>query len=160
MKKILMLLTLFLLAGCQNKESVEVDYVYSNHNEVAENVLVPIDKKQSSEILFENNESVDVFYTVLEDSKVEFSIVNYTDYYYSGDIDFDVCEFKISFEAITPHGEVSKTIECPNFKEDSAYSYIGQLYERNEKHQFDIEYNYYVYEDDEEMFDYLLKQSC
>lgn len=157
MKKIWILLFLCILVGCQSKRSVEVDYVYPNHREIAESTLVKIDEKTSDKILFDDNESVDVFYTKLEDSNVEFSIVNYTDYYYSGEIDFDVCEFKISFDAIIPYGEVSQTISCPNFVEDSEYSYYGQLYERNEEHKFDIEYDYYIYEDDEEMFDYLLK---
>lgn len=157
MKKLLILLALCILTGCNNKETVEVNYAYSNHKEISKSTLVEIDKKESDKILFENKESVDVFYTKLEDSNVEFSIVNYTDYYYSGEIDFDVCEFKISFDAIIPNGEVSQTISCPNFEEDSEYSYTGQLYERNEEYKFDVEYDYYIYEDDEEMFDYLLK---
>lgn len=157
MKKLLILLFLCILAGCQSKATIEVDYVYPNHREIVESTLVKIDEKTSDKILFDDNDSVDVFYTKLKDSNVEFSIVNHTDYYYSGEIDFDVCEFKISFDAIVPHGEVSQTISCPNFDEDSEYSYYGQLYERNEEHKFDIEHDYYIYEDDEEMFDYLLK---
>ena len=157
MKKLLLLLTLCLLAGCSSKESIEVNYAYDNHHELAESVLVEIDKKQSDEILFKSNEAVEVYYTKLEDTKVEFSIINNTEYYYSGNVDFDVCDFKVSFEAIVPHGEVSQTIECPNFKEDSQYTYTGQLYERNDDNKFDVEYDYYQYIDDEEMFDYLLK---
>lgn len=156
MKKLCVLLTLLMLVGCQSKESVDVNYVYSNRHDLVESALVEIDKDQSDEILFENSDSIDVYYTKLEDSQVEFSIVNYTDYYYSGEIDFDVCEFKISFEAIAPYGEVSQTINCPNFEEDSEYTYTGKLYERNDEYKFDIEYDYYIYEDDEEMFDFLL----
>lgn len=155
MRKIWIILVLCLLAGCQNKETVEVNSIYSNRHEVVEETLTPIDEKESEEII-SNEQSFDVFYDRVDESKVEFSIVNYTDYYYSGEIDFDVCEFKISFEAIVPKGEVSQTIECPNFKEDSGYSYTGQLYERNEGNRLNVEYNYYVYEEDEKLFDYLL----
>lgn len=157
MKKLFLLLALCLLAGCSRKETVEVNYIYPNHKEIVEKTLVKIDEKESDKILFEDEGSIDVFYTKLEDSKVEFSIVNYTDYYYSGSIDFDVCEFKISFEGIAPHGEVSQTIECPNFVEDGEYSFNGQLYERKDEYKFNIEYDFYRYEEDEEMFDFLLK---
>ncbi len=156
MKKILVLFTLCLLVGCMGKKTVEVNYAYSNHHEVVEKTLVKIDSKKSDEILFDGIDSVDVFYKKLDGNQVEFSIVNYTDYYYSGEVDFDVCEFKISFEAIVPKGEVSQVIECPNFKEDSSYSFNGQLYERNDDYQFDIEYEVYFYEDDETLFDYVL----
>lgn len=157
MKKFLVLLTLFLLVGCRSKETVELDYVYPNHREIADKVLVALDKKKTKEILYDDENSFDVLYSQLDDSKVEFSIINYTDYYFSGVIDFDVCEFKLSFETIVPNGEASKTIECPNFVEDSSYSFIGELYERKDEYKFDIEYGYYFYEEDEEMFDYLLK---
>ena len=39
MKKLLCLLALFMLFGCSSKETVEADYVHSNHNEVAGKVL-------------------------------------------------------------------------------------------------------------------------
>lgn len=63
MKKLLILLFLCILAGCQSKATIEVDYVYPNHREIVESTLVKIDEKTSDKILFDDNDSVDVFYT-------------------------------------------------------------------------------------------------
>ena len=42
MKKLLCLLALFMLFGCSSKETVEVDYVHSNHKEIAEKIQVAL----------------------------------------------------------------------------------------------------------------------
>ena len=39
MKKLITVLALCLLAGCSSKETIEVDYVHANHNDVAEKVF-------------------------------------------------------------------------------------------------------------------------
>lgn len=155
MKKIGLLFCLCLLVGC-SKNNVEVDYVYDTHSKTVENVLIPIDKEKSNEILYEDEDSIDVFYEVENDSKVKFTVFNYTDYYYTGDIEFDVCEYKVSFEGVAPYSYVSKSIECPKFEKESEYTYSGQLYERNEEYAFDIAYECYFYEDDDTLFDYVL----
>ena len=38
MKKLAAVVALCLLAGCSSKETIEVDYVHPNHNEIAEQV--------------------------------------------------------------------------------------------------------------------------
>lgn len=158
MKKLFVLLIICILAGCNSKESIEVNYVYENHNEIVKKVLEKIDKEESERILFEENDSFDVFFEKSKEDKnqVIFTVFNATDYYFSGEIDFEVCEFKMSFNGLAPFSNASQTISCPEFVEESSYTYTGELYQRKEEYAFSTPYEFYIYEDDETLFDYTL----
>ena len=107
MKKLAAVVALCLLAGCSSKETIEVDYVHPNHNEIAEQVLgEPLGKDETQEI-FESTESVDVYYEVVDDTQVTLSIFNNMDYYYTGTVDLDACEFQLSVTGLAPYSYAS-----------------------------------------------------
>lgn len=159
MKKLITVLALCLLAGCSSKETIEVDYVHANHNDVAEKVLgEPVGKDETSEI-FEGSENVDVYYEVVDDNQVTLSVFNNMDYYYTGTVDLEACDFQLSVTGLAPYSYASKTVECPNFAEDSEFTFTGTLYERNDENAYTTPFEIYYYEDDETIYDYVLDLS-
>ncbi|WP_294561399.1 hypothetical protein [uncultured Traorella sp.] len=159
MKKLAAVVALCLLAGCSSKETIEVDYVHPNHNEIAEQVLgEPLGKDETQEI-FESTESVDVYYEVVDDTQVTLSIFNNMDYYYTGTVDLDACEFQLSVTGLAPYSYASKTVECPNFAEDSEFTFTGTLYNRNDENAYTTPFEAYYYEDDDTLYDYTLDLS-
>ena len=156
MKKLLCLLALFMLFGCSGKEIVEVDYVHENHNEIAQKVLGESLGKDETKKIFDSNESLQVYYEDVDENNIKLVLVNNMEYYFTGDVEFDVCEFKVSVNGLAPNGYVSKTIECPNFTENAEFIFTGKLYSRNEEYAYDVKYESYYYEDDETLYDYAL----
>lgn len=155
MKKLLCLLALFMLFGCSSKESVEVDYVHSNHKEIAEKVLGNALGKEETQKAFDAEESLEVYYEEDGDN-VKLVLLNKMDYYFTGNVEFDVCPFKIDVVGLAPNGYASKTIECPEFTESSEFVFTGKLYSRKEEYEYNVKYESYYYEDDETLYDYSL----
>lgn len=157
MKKILTVLALCLLAGCSGgKESVEVDYVHSNHLDIAAKVLGnPLGKDETKEI-FDTTESIDLYYDREDDENVKLTIYNNMDYYYTGSVELEACEFKLTVTGLAPNSYASKTLQCPEFVDDDEFSYEGQLSKRNDEYAYDTSFEIYWYEDDDTLFDYVL----
>ena len=156
MKKILAVLALCLLAGCSGKETIEADYVYSNHNDIVDQVLGdPLDKDEALKIL-DGDDSIELYYDNADDEQIILYVFNNMDYYYTGTIELDACEFKLSVSGMAPHTHVTKTVECPEFEEDSQFSYNGQLFERNEENAYRTAYEVFGYEEDDTLYDYVL----
>ena len=155
MKKLLCLLALFMLFGCSSKETVEVDYVHSNHKEIAEKILGNALSKEETQKAFDSSESLEVYYEEAENN-VTLVLLNKMDYYFTGKVDFDVCPFKIEVTGLAPNGYASKTIECPDFDENSEFVFTGKLYSRKEEYEYNVKYESYYYEDDDTLYDYAL----
>ena len=156
MKKLLCLLALFMLFGCSSKETVEADYVHSNHNEVAKKVLGDALSKSETQAIFDSNETLEVYYEQVDDNNVTLVLVNNMDYYFTGKIEFDACKLAVSVTGLAPNGYASKTIECPEFDDKSEFIYTGNLYTRNEEYAYNVKHESYYYEDDETLYDYAL----
>ena len=158
MKKFGLIVLMLMLVACSTKEIVKIDYMHDKHDEIVAEVLTPLGKNKSDEILYESEENIEVYYDVdTEDkSKVTFTILNLSDYYYTGEIEFDSCEYKISVDGLAPDASVEQSIVCPEFVEDSEFTYTGLLFERKDEYKYDVAYDYYYYEDDEIMFDFVL----
>ncbi|MGN1343038.1 MAG: hypothetical protein ACI4U3_00565 [Traorella sp.] len=151
------LLVLFLLVGCNAKKSIEVEYANSNHNKIVEEVLKGKLDKKETQTLFEQENSIDVYYELLEDDQVELTVVNNIDgYYFSGEIDLDACPYKLSVTGLAPNGYVSQTMECPNFEDQSKYQFTGSLLYRSDDSKYDVKYEIYSYQDNMNLFDYVL----
>lgn len=157
MKKLSILVALLLLVGCgSSKETVETEYNNKNHNEIVKTLIGdPLDKDKTKEI-FDKSGSVDVYYEKVNETDVTLTIVNNMDYYYTGTIDFEVCPFSVTTTALAPNGYASATIECPEFVEDDEFTYNGTLHERNEENAYNVSIESYYYEDNDELFDYVL----
>lgn len=156
MKKLLTALALCLLAGCSQKETIEVDYVHSNHADIVDQVLGDPLGKDETQKIFDSTESVDLYYDIVDENQVTLSIFNNMEYYYTGTVELDACDFRLSVSGLAPYTYASKTIECPGFVEDSEFTFTGQLFERNEENAYKTAYEVYYYEDDDTLYDYVL----
>jgi len=156
MKKLLCLLALFMLFGCASKEFVEVDYVHSNHKEIAEEVLGDALSKGETKKVFDSSESLEVYYEEANGDDVTLVLINKMDYYFTGQVQFDVCPFRIGVTGLAPGGYASTTIECPDFTENSEFVFNGKLYSRKDEYKYDVKYESFYYEDDETLYDYSL----
>ena len=157
MKKLFCLLALFMLFACSSKESIEVDYVHDNHNEIAQEVLGKSLGKDETKEIFDSSDSLQVYYEEVDENNITLVLVNNMDYYFTGDVEFDVCAFKVSVTGLAPNGYASKTIECPDFTENAEFVFTGNLYSRNEEYAYNVNYESYYYEDDETLYDYALE---
>lgn len=158
MKKYWIILMLFLLAGC-GKESIETTYANAHHNEIAEKVLSSdaVEKKKADEI-FKSDASLDVYLNKKDETMMEVTLYNNMDYYFTGEVEFDFCEYKVNTTGLAPYGYTSAEIECPNYidGDEAEFRFSGKLYERNADNDYDTGIEIYYYEDNEDLFDYVL----
>lgn len=150
-------LGLLLVAGCSSKETVETEYFNEAHNEIVEEILGdPLSKDETTKI-FNESDAIDVYYEWIDESKVALTIFNNMDYYFSGDVEFEVCPVNVKTTGLAPKSYATATIECPDFVEKSEFEFKGRLYERNQKNEYPVKYETYYYEDVETAFDYVLE---
>lgn len=155
MKKFLAVLALCLLAGCSSK-GIEVDYVHPNHIDIAKKVLGDPLGKDETQKLLNKTDSVELYYDIIDENQINLSVFNNMDYYYSGDVEVEVCKLKLTVTGLAPYTYASKTVDCPEFVEDTDFIYSGELFNRNDEYAYDVDYEVYYYEDDDTLYDYAL----
>lgn len=159
MKKLVFLTAFLLLAGCSSKDEVEVEYIHENREEIVDKILGNSLSDEETQKIFDSGNSIDVYYERLDENQIKLTVQNNMEYYYTGSVDFEVCPYKLKVTALPSDSYLSQVIECPDFVDDSEYTYEGKLYSRNEENAYSIQYEKVAYEDNEAWFDYALDLS-
>lgn len=156
MKKTSLLLSLCLLTACSSKAETSITYINEKRGEIMKEVLneEPISKDEMKKQL-DADDSIEVYYEE-KDAALLLHVVNNTDYYYTGTIDFDACEAKLKVEALPSGQSIVTEFECPNFDKSGGYVFDGKLYDRQDEKKLGFGIETYYYKEDEEMVDYVL----
>lgn len=156
MKKLWIVLGSLLLAGCATYETIKVEYVNNNRDEIIDKVLEKKELPNSEELLKDLDASIDVYYYELEgEGEYTIEIANSSDYYYTGNIEFEECKQRIEMTALPPYSSTYTDIVCPAFNKDGDFFYQGKLYDRKEEYRLEDPYEFYYYEEDDTVYDYV-----
>lgn len=150
-----------LLCACSSGskyETVEIEYLNPNRDKVISEVLQskPIAKTEAQKIFNDPNTTIEIYYDDPVNDEYRIQVVNLSDYYFTGHVDFPECEKSISVKALPPMSGDFATIACPAFDADADFEYDGDLYERTEEAAFNVEMDIYYFEEDHTVYDYVL----
>lgn len=150
-----------LLCACSSGskyETVEIEYLNPNRDKVISEVLQskPIAKTETKKILDDRNTTIEVYYDDPVNDEYTIQVVNLSDYYFTGHVDFPECEKSINVKALPPKSGDFATFVCPAFDADADFEYDGDLYERTEEAAFNVEMDIYYFEEDDTIYDYVL----
>ena len=150
-----------LLCACSSGskfESVDIVYLNPNHDKVMSEVLQskPIAKTEAQKVFSDPNTTIEVYYDDPVNDEYRIRVVNLSDYYFTGHVDFPECEKSINVKALPPMSGDFATIVCPAFDADADFEYDGDLYERTEEAAFNVPMEIYYFEEDDTVYDYVL----
>lgn len=150
-----------LLCACSSGskyETVEIEYLNPNRDKVISEVLQskPIAKTEAQKIFDDPNTTIEVYYDDPVNDEYTIQVVNLSDYYFTGHVDFPECEKSVSVKALPPLSGDFATFTCPAFDVDADFEYDGDLYERTEEAAFNVEMDVYYFEEDDTVYDYVL----
>lgn len=150
-----------LLCACSSGskyETVEIEYLNPNRDKVISEVLQskPIAKTEAQKIFDDPSTTIEVYYDDPVNDEYTIQVVNLSDYYFTGHVDFPECEKSISVKALPPKSGDFATFACPAFDADADFEYDGDLYDRTEEAAFDVEMDIYYFEEDNTVYDYVL----
>lgn len=150
-----------LLCACSSGskyETVEIEYLNPNRDKVISEVLQskPIAKTEAQKIFDNPSTTIEVYYDDPVNDEYRIQVVNLSDYYFTGHVDFPECEKSINVKALPPKSGDFATFACPAFDADADFEYDGDLYDRTEEAAFNVEMDIYYFEEDDTVYDYVL----
>lgn len=150
-----------LLCACSSGskyETVEIEYLNPNRDKVISEVLQskPIAKTEAQKIFDNPSTTIEVYYDDPVNDEYRIQVVNLSDYYFTGHVDFPECEKSINVKALPPKSSDFATFACPAFDADADFEYDGDLYDRTEEAAFNVEMDIYYFEEDDTVYDYVL----